>query len=127
MNIGILGSGSVAQTLASGFLKKGHQVMLGTRDSAKLKEFALQHSEVKVGNFNDAAVFGEVLVLAVKGTAALDCLNLIKSEALKGKILIDTTNPIADAPPSMEYPLSLQRFPTLYWNVSNTHILKCAA
>jgi 3-hydroxyisobutyrate dehydrogenase-like beta-hydroxyacid dehydrogenase len=37
MKVGILGSGDVAKALAGGFLKHGHQVVLGTRDAAKLK------------------------------------------------------------------------------------------
>jgi predicted dinucleotide-binding enzyme len=37
--------------------------------------------------------------LAVKGTAAKDVLHLANIENLKGKTIIDVTNPIADAPP----------------------------
>ena len=32
MRVGIIGSGGVGQTLASGFLSKGHDVVIGTRD-----------------------------------------------------------------------------------------------
>jgi 8-hydroxy-5-deazaflavin:NADPH oxidoreductase len=35
MKIGILGSGDVAKVLASGFLKHGHDVLMGTRSPAK--------------------------------------------------------------------------------------------
>ena len=38
-NIGIIGSGVVAQSLGEGFLKNGYQVKLGTRDSSKLTEW----------------------------------------------------------------------------------------
>ena len=59
---------------AGGFVKHGHQVMLGTRDTGKLKDFVAQHQGAQTGSFADAAKFGELVVLAVKGTAALDAL-----------------------------------------------------
>ena len=99
MRFGILGSGSVATTLAAGFIKHGHEVTLGTRDAAKLAEFAKANPKVKVGSFADAAKFGEAIVLAVKGTVAENALSLAGADNIKGKTVIDTTNPIADAPP----------------------------
>jgi predicted dinucleotide-binding enzyme len=99
MKIGVLGSGDVAQVLASGFLKHGHAVTVGTRDSAKLSEWAKSNPGGRVGSFADAARFGEVLILAVKGSAAADALRLAGADALAGKPVIDATNPIADAAP----------------------------
>ena len=99
MRIGILGSSVVARTLAGGFLKHGHSVSIGTRDPGKLKEWNTQHPDARVGSFADAAVAGELLVLAVKGTAAAEALRLAGAANLDGKVVIDTTNPIADAPP----------------------------
>ena len=98
MNVGIVGSGVVAQTLGAGFLKHGHAVMLGTREPRKLATWQSQHSPARVGSFADAARFGEMVVLAVKGDVAEGVLRLI-ADALAGKVVIDTTNPIADAPP----------------------------
>ena len=98
MNIGIIGSGIVAQTLAAGFVQHGHGVMLGTRDTAKLNAFAASTPGVRVASSADAAAFGDVVVLAVKGSAAL----LAARDAgagLDGKPVLDTTNPIADTPP----------------------------
>lgn len=99
MNVGILGSGPVAQTLGAGFLKHGHAVMLGTRDAGKLAEWQSKNARAKVGSFTDAAKFGEVVVLAVKGDVALDVLRLAEASALGGKVVMDTTNPIVAAPP----------------------------
>ena len=99
MKIGILGSGTVAQALAAGFAGHGHEVMLGTREPAKLAEFAAKHSGVKVGSGVEAAAFAELAVLAVKGTAAEAALQGEVSRRLAGKVLVDATNPIADAPP----------------------------
>jgi len=99
MKIGILGSGSVAQTLAAGFIKHGHEVMLGTRSPASLDDFRKENGKAKVGSNADAAKFAEVIVLAAKGTAALDSLKLAGAANLSGKTVIDTTNPIGDKPP----------------------------
>jgi len=74
MKVGILGSGEVAKTLAGGFLKHDHEVMLGTRDSAKLADWAKQNSRGRVGSFAEAAKFGEMVVVAVKGAVALEAL-----------------------------------------------------
>ena len=100
MKIGVLGSGDVAKVLASGFLKHGHATMVGTRDSAKLAKWASQNRSGKVGSFSETAAFGEVVVLAVKGSASADALRAAGAANLAGKPVIDATNPIADAPPS---------------------------
>jgi predicted dinucleotide-binding enzyme len=99
MRIGILGSGTVAQALGAGFLRHGHEVMLGTRDATKLKEWSTQQPKAKVGSNAEAARFGEVLVLAVKGSAASESLRSAGAPNLAGKAIIDACNPIADAPP----------------------------
>jgi hypothetical protein len=99
MKVGILGSGNVAKALADGFLKHGHEVMLGTRTAAKLAEWAAQNPKGRVGSFADAAKFAELAVLAVKGANAADALRAAGATNLAGKLVIDTTNPIADAPP----------------------------
>jgi 8-hydroxy-5-deazaflavin:NADPH oxidoreductase len=96
--IGVLGSGDVAQTLARGFKKKGYDVTIGTRDPAKLASFS-RDAGMPTGTFRQAAEHGTVLVLAVKGTAALSALEMAGAAAVAGKVVIDTTNPIADAPP----------------------------
>ena len=100
MKVGILGSGVVAKSLAGGFIKHGHRVVLGTRDTAKLADWVAQHQGAQTGSFADAAKFGELVVLAVKGTVALDALNAAGPANLAGKPVIDATNPIADAPPT---------------------------
>jgi predicted dinucleotide-binding enzyme len=100
MKVGILGSGDVGKALAGGFIKHGHQVILGTRDAGKLKDFVAQHKGAEAKSFADAAKFGDVVVLAVKGTAALDVLKAAGAANLANKPVIDATNPIAAAPPT---------------------------
>ncbi len=99
MKIGIIGSGDVAKTLGGGFLTHGHEVVLGTREAGKLAEWARQNPKGRIGSFAETARFGEVVVLAVKGTVAADALRAAGAANLAGKVVIDATNPIADAPP----------------------------
>ncbi len=99
-NVGIIGSGIVGRTLADGFLKHGYHVSVGTGNAAKLSEWKSKAgANAHVGSFADAAAFGEMVVLAVKGSAALEVIQQAGPSALAGKTVIDTTNPIADAPP----------------------------
>ena len=99
MKIGIIGSGVVATTLGGGFLKHGHQVMLGTRDPTKLADWAKQNPTGRVGGFSETAKFAELAVLAVKGTVAADAIRVAGAANLAGKPVIDATNPIAETPP----------------------------
>jgi len=98
--IGIIGSGSVGQTLATGFLNYGFEVMIGSRDRSKLAEWqASSGPDGSVGSFEETAGFGDIIILATKGTAAIDALVLAGEPNLSGKIIVDTTNPISDAAP----------------------------
>ncbi len=100
MKIGVVGSGTVGQVLADGFLRHGHDVMRGSRNPEKLEEWRSHaRSGASVGTFADAARYGDVVVLAVKGGAAEAAVDLCGRDNLSGKTVIDTTNPIADAPP----------------------------
>jgi predicted dinucleotide-binding enzyme len=98
--IGVLGSGAVGKVLADGFLKHGYEVMIGSREPGRLDGWrAAAGGRASLGTFGDAARFGDIVVLAVKGTAAEEVVRLCGVGALAGKTVIDTTNPIADAPP----------------------------
>jgi 8-hydroxy-5-deazaflavin:NADPH oxidoreductase len=95
---GVLGSGEVGQTLANGLAADGHDVRIGTRTGDKLAAFS-KKTGIKEGTFKDVAAWAEALVLAVKGTAALEATQLAGPKNLEGKLVIDTTNPIGDEPP----------------------------
>jgi predicted dinucleotide-binding enzyme len=99
MKIGIIGSGDVAKALGKGFLTHGHDVVLGTREPAKLASWLGENPKGRVGSFAEAANHAELAVLAVKGTVAADAIRAAGGAALNGKVVIDATNPIADAPP----------------------------
>ena len=100
MNVGVLGSGVVGRVLGGGFAKYRHQVMIGTRDSDKkdLTEWAGQ-TGAKTGSFEEAARFGEIIVLAGLGRAAESIIDLARPANFDRKTVIDAMNPLADGAP----------------------------
>jgi predicted dinucleotide-binding enzyme len=98
--IGILGSGKVGEVLSDGFLKHGHAVTRGSREPAKLEAWrAAATGDARVGTFAETAAWADAVVLAVKGTGAEATIEQAGIANLAGKLVIDATNPIADAPP----------------------------
>jgi predicted dinucleotide-binding enzyme len=74
--------------------------MRGTRDPAKLADWTKKAGpKASVGTFSETAKYGDLVVLAAKGTAAESALRLCGTENLAGKTVIDAMNPIADEPP----------------------------
>lgn len=97
--VGVLGSGKVGEVLANGFLRHGYSVMRGSRDPSKLAAWHQSAGdEASTGSFAEASRYGDIVVLAVKGVAAESAVDLCEGH-LDGKTVIDTTNPIAEAPP----------------------------
>jgi predicted dinucleotide-binding enzyme len=98
VKVGILGSGVVGMALAKGFLKNGYQVAIGSDHPEKLAEFKRENPEMETAIFEQAAQSGDIVVVCVKGRVAEKIVEKVKRH-LTGKTVIDTTNPIADAPP----------------------------
>jgi len=96
--VGVIGSATVGQTLAQGFRKHDYDVRIASRSPEKLADFSSK-SGIAAGTFADVAAWAEIVVLAVKGTVAEDALRTAGEANLRGKVVIDTTNPIAEAPP----------------------------
>lgn len=97
MKIGILGTGPVGRDLGTGFIKTGHQVMLGSRTADNANAVAWQAEAgagASVGTFADTAAFGELLVVAVKGSALSEVIGAAGVGNFAGKVVIDTVNPL---------------------------------
>ncbi len=95
MKIGIIGSGIEGQQLGLGFIKLRHEVKIGTRDVSKLNEWKKTAGEKgSAGSFEDAAKFGEVIVLATAWVDTENAISMAGKENFKDKILIDVTNPL---------------------------------
>jgi predicted dinucleotide-binding enzyme len=97
MRVGVLGTGEVGRALGTAFASLGHEVRMGARSQASEKALAWAREagpKASAGTFADAAAFGEIVVLAVLGDAAEQVLQLAGRETLRGKLVIDTTNPL---------------------------------
>jgi predicted dinucleotide-binding enzyme len=87
MQLGILGTGNVAQTLARRWSAAGHQVMLGSRDPA-----ARGTPDTPVMSLTAAAAGSDVVVNATPGSASLELIAGIGPAAFAGKVLVDVAN-----------------------------------
>jgi hypothetical protein len=97
MKIGVLGSGEVGQALGKGFVTLGHETKLGSRTATNEKALAWAKQlgpAASSGTFADAAAFGEIVVLATLGVANESVLTTVGPAQLRGKIVIDATNPL---------------------------------
>jgi predicted dinucleotide-binding enzyme len=95
VRVGVLGSGDVGRVLAGGFIKLGHDVKVGSRDPEKLREWAEKSGpHASAGTFEEAARFGDLIVLATLGTAAESALKMAGIDNFAGKVVIDATNPL---------------------------------
>src|SRR4051812_21664001 len=98
MKIAILGTGDVGKALGKGFLALGHEVKMGSREAKNEKAEAWVKasgsSKASSGTFADAAAFAEVVVLATLGAANKSVIEQARPDNLRGKLLIDATNPL---------------------------------
>lgn len=97
MNIGVLGTGTVGEAIASVLVEKGYAVRMGSRaeNNEKAVAWADKFKQgASQGDFNNAAAFGEIIFLCLNGAYVLDALGSISKESLDGKIVIDLTNPL---------------------------------
>ncbi len=108
MKIAVFGTGMVGVSLATKLVSLGHEVTMGSRsaDNEKGKAWldAVKSERAKVATFAEAAAGAELIFNATLGQVALDVLQLAGSENLKGKILIDVSNPLdfsKGMPPSL--------------------------
>ena len=101
MKVGIIGSGTVGQTLGSGLVGLGHQVKIGSRepDSEKLQEWAGQTgAQASTGTFAETADFGDLIIISTFGEATENAIRLADPRNFAGKVVIDTTNPLVQGP-----------------------------
>ena len=101
MKIAILGSGAAGISLAAGFSRLGHAVMVGTRHTGKesLEAWRKEHSGVSTGPYSAAAAFGEVIFLCTNWKGTKEAVEMAGIWNFKKKILIDVTNPLNGSEP----------------------------
>ena len=97
MRFGVLGTGTVGQTLATKLASLGHEVTMGSREAGNDKAVAWAKQagdSAAEGSFTDAAAAGEVVINATAGTASVEALRQAGADNLSGKVLIDVANPL---------------------------------
>ena len=97
MNIGVLGTGVVGETIATALTQKGHNVRMGSRTATNEKAAAWvkrSNQHATQGDFYDAAAFGDIVFLCLNGAHALDAVRMIGADAVDSKIVVDITNPL---------------------------------
>ncbi len=97
MNIGVLGTGMVGNSIAGKLISLGHSVKMGSRyaDNEEAKEWVNKSgANASQGTFRDAASFGEILFLCLHGAGTLDALEMAGTENFNNKLVIDITNPL---------------------------------
>src|SRR5690349_3431244 len=97
MKTGVFGTGAVGKIIATKLISLGHEVKMGSRTNNNEK--ALQWvknsgAKASTGTFSDVAQFADVIFNCTKGEAALQVLQLAGKDALKGKLIIDVSNPL---------------------------------
>lgn len=93
MKIGILGTGHVGQALAKGLEALGHEVVIGSRTGDRIAAF-VAGTAMREETFAETAHHAELVIVALKGEVAEAVVASVASH-LVGKVVLDTTNPIA--------------------------------
>lgn len=92
-SISIIGLGNMARALAARALVGGNAVEIIGRDQAKAKELAATLGGATVGTAG-AAPTGDIVILAAPYAGAAAVVREY-GDALRGKIIVDITNPVA--------------------------------
>lgn len=102
--IAVLGTGVVGRTLAFRAAEVGLGVTVGARSatSPSLDGFTGQ-DRMATGSFADAAESAPIIINATNGVHSLEALDLVGSDRLAGKVLLDVANELVPVPNG--YPL----------------------
>lgn len=97
MRIAIIGTGNVGGALATNWSKKGHDINLGVNDTNKFKGTELlKNDNTSVFSIQDAVAKSDVILIATPPTAIFEILE--KMGDVSGKVIIDATNVVRQAP-----------------------------
>jgi predicted dinucleotide-binding enzyme len=95
MKIGIIGSGRIGGTIGELWAKAGHKVFFSSRHPDELKPLVEQSGpNAQAGTVQQAVAFGDVIFIAVP-YSALPEIGRDNAAGLKGKIVLNASNPIS--------------------------------
>jgi 8-hydroxy-5-deazaflavin:NADPH oxidoreductase len=131
MKIGILGTGTVGEALATALVNKGHNVMMGSRTAAneKIQDWVKQTGKgALAGTFNEAASFGDLFFICLNGAFATDVIKELSPTCVADKIVIDITNPLdfsqGNPPRILEQYASVSLGETIQQLLPTAHVVK---
>ncbi|MFD8545529.1 NADPH-dependent F420 reductase [Streptomyces sp. NPDC059649] len=94
MRISVLGTGNMADALATHWVRAGHEVFIGGRDEQKARRLATRlGGGARHGSLDAAAGFGEVVLVALPYGVGVDIAKGLQA-ALSGRVLLDCANPV---------------------------------
>ncbi len=95
MRIAVIGTGHAGRTLAQGFQRTGHDVVVGTRDpdATRAREEWLG-LDVPLAALGMVAADADLVVNVTNGQASLAALGEVGSDHLAGKVILDVANPL---------------------------------
>jgi predicted dinucleotide-binding enzyme len=131
MKIGILGTGDVGRALGHAFIKTGSDVKIGSRNPTqdKVQRWVAENGEhASGGTFEEAAKFGELIVLATLWTATEQIIEMAQEENFKNKVVIDTTNPLdfsRGVPPRLSLSGNTSSGEKVQEWLPEAHVVKC--
>lgn len=118
MKIAIIGTGNVGSALATQWVKKGHEILLGVQNTSQFKGMhLLQNAHTTVHLIHEAAQAAEVILIAVPPHAIFGIIEQLGD--VTGKIIIDATNSVRMAP---------DQYPTVYHclcDKTSAKVVKC--
>jgi predicted dinucleotide-binding enzyme len=96
LKIGIIGTGRIGGALARHWVNAGHEVFMSSRHPEELQDLARELGpRAHVGTPREAAAFGEVVLVSVP-YSAMPQIGTDYAAELNGKIVLDTSNPVAN-------------------------------
>ena len=131
MKIGILGTGTVGEALATALINQGHNVMMGSRTATneKIQDWVKKAGTgALAGTFNEAAGFGDLFFICLNGEFAADVAKELAPENVAGKIVIDITNPLdfsqGNPPRILEQYINISLGETLQQLLPQSYVIK---
>ncbi len=98
MNIAIIGHGNVGGTLAKGWAKAGHDIIIGARDpeDSSVVELTSNHDKIQASDIQAAVEKADVIIIAIPAPAVSDLAKSLRN--VEDKIIIDATNSVFEGP-----------------------------
>jgi len=95
MKIGVLGAGMMTEALAAGWVRAGHDVLVGGRTPEKAADLA-KRIGARAGTLREAAEFGDAVLIAVRLAGLEETLGAAGAAdgTLAGKTVIDCGNAV---------------------------------